>query len=128
MAKTITPIKNDKKRKVGKLTDDKPKVTDSVSIVEPTLTSVIEDTIAIITNEITYYKNKVIEKNMRLTSVEVAIVSKFAKSLVELSREDREREKNAESLAGKSEDELLEELRRANDELEKRNSGMVKVD
>jgi len=78
-------------------------------MLEPTVETLIKDALSIISSEISNYKKKIERPGTKLELSESRVVQGYLKSLVELSKEVREREAN-QDLANVSDDELVKLL------------------
>jgi hypothetical protein len=64
-------------------------------IVLPNIESMLEDALSTVRDEILRYKTKV-ARGQPLNAMEAKVMQGYIKSLVELSKEDRERQKDAD--------------------------------
>jgi hypothetical protein len=78
-------------------------------MLEPTVDSLIKDSLAIISSEIAAYKRKIDRPNTRLELGESRVVQGYLKALVELSKEVRERAED-QDLANYSDEQLIKML------------------
>lgn len=81
---------------------------DNKPIILTSVEGMIEDALKTIENEIIHYKTKV-ARGQRLNAMEAKVLQGYVKSLVELSKEDRERQKDAD-LSDLSTEDLLKLL------------------